>query len=937
MSGFRLRWAELRQEGWTSKRPIKLETEHTYLRPGKSRKDVSGVDYFVGSEELMAYLDNLEKGIDFDLAELERLEAENNGHGDLRDVSRTAPQDADLGDEVRSQRNLDAEFAAESDEAAEANPTLPLLVDIPDFSDESEADSQRHSAHEGAVTLEGINNEGDDADCSSVDDLARIEAGDFDANVLVPGEYKESFVALESDGENDDGFSSGDDEAAVSEASDDEAFSTPDVQFDEGLLAAVGGIDSMTVEGFSKKKSVEILKDMAQSGWECSVHQSPFPYMEGPYEPRPQQSMLRDFPGLLDGEYGPTADAIAAASTPASTLFFFMAPQLGDDIAQASEDYFMKKMDERVDGQYGSQVARGRKKPTYQSQTKAEIRNKLLELPAITGRELCIFIGLLAARTVAPNKEKLYNHWKTVDESAIPRGCFGRFMTRDRFKHIARNLHFSDNTDPRAATDRAWKLRPIIGALQATFRAGYNPPPVMAFDEAILPSRSSFNRMRVYIKDKPHKYGTKLFMLCCSQTRVAFSECWNQIFCNRVQYSFEVYLGKAETVDGVAVRDEKTGPVAVIRNLKAAFGDTPFHQKRLIIFDRFYTSVPLSMQLLTMGFYSIGTVMISRLGLSEQIVPKREKGKRRRKEASRPASIARGTFAFAESKRVPNVKVLKWWDNRPVYVLCAGGGVELDRIVRRAMSGQQEEGACPRVLKDYQTFMGAVDVHDQLRLQRYSLQLAVRFSLFLGFVDLAIVNAFIVYNRARTAANKPKVSHIDFQKQLHLELYQLSECDWTALQHTRGQNLTPSKQRSAGSSTHMPVKTEDKIKGNKEGSQKSRQRACKVCSLLKDVVTGGDTSFRCTCFLTTYNKKTGEANTSPVYLCDKVKHAFDGQACTCFEIWHKCWRNGANKPSRGKRKIRVRTAAEGGECADDEGELQPARKTPRGPVAANNQ
>ncbi|ETK73028.1 hypothetical protein L915_19992 [Phytophthora nicotianae] len=35
----------------------------------------------------------------------------------------------------------------------------------------------------------------------------------------------------------------------------------------------------------------------------------------------------------------------------------------------------------------------------------------------------------------------------------------------------------------------------------------------MAFDEAMLPSRSSFNRMRVYMKDKPHKWGTKLFML----------------------------------------------------------------------------------------------------------------------------------------------------------------------------------------------------------------------------------------------------------------------------------------------------------------------------------------------------------------------------------------------------------------------------------------
>ncbi|KAG2847794.1 hypothetical protein PC129_g1493 [Phytophthora cactorum] len=94
----------------------------------------------------------------------------------------------------------------------------------------------------------------------------------------------------------------------------------------------------------------------------------------------------------------------------------------------------------------------------------------------------------------------------------------GEEMARDRFMHISRNLHFSSNTDPRAGTDRASKLGPIIDSLQERFGAGFVPPAIMAFDEAMLPSRSTFKRMRVYIKDKPHKWGTKLFMLCCSTT-----------------------------------------------------------------------------------------------------------------------------------------------------------------------------------------------------------------------------------------------------------------------------------------------------------------------------------------------------------------------------------------------------------------------------------
>ncbi|EGZ13536.1 hypothetical protein PHYSODRAFT_412029, partial [Phytophthora sojae] len=51
----------------------------------------------------------------------------------------------------------------------------------------------------------------------------------------------------------------------------------------------------------------------------------------------------------------------------------------------------------------------------------------------------------------------------------------------------------------------------------------------------------------------------------------------------------------------------------------------------------------------------------------------------------------------------------------------------------------------------YQRYMGGVDRHDQLRLQAYSLQLSTRFakykSLFLGLVDMALVNAYIVYKK----------------------------------------------------------------------------------------------------------------------------------------------------------------------------------------------
>ena len=70
-----------------------------------------------------------------------------------------------------------------------------------------------------------------------------------------------------------------------------------------------------------------------------------------------------------------------------------------------------------------------------------------------------------------------------------------------------------------AKTDRAWKIRPVVEALQETFKKGMDLGKWIAFDEMVIPSRSSRNTIRMYLKNKPHKYGTKLFAVYCGETR----------------------------------------------------------------------------------------------------------------------------------------------------------------------------------------------------------------------------------------------------------------------------------------------------------------------------------------------------------------------------------------------------------------------------------
>ncbi|KAJ0391884.1 hypothetical protein ATCC90586_003559 [Pythium insidiosum] len=270
----------------------------------------------------------------------------------------------------------------------------------------------------------------------------------------------------------------------------------------------------------------------------------------------------------------------------------------------------------------------------------------------------------------------------------------------------------------------------------------------------------SSNETRVYMRNKPHKWGTKLFMMCCATSA----------YCIRL----EVYCGKEQTS---GVIDTKSGPAAVVRNVKAVFGDeaTKANHKRLIVTDRFYTSVALALQLLTLGFYTVGTIMTNRVGFPKTIIDKRK---------SRPPQDTRGSYKYAESLHVPSMKAVCWQDNKPVHLLTTGGSTELDRVVRRQPRGEQIEVPCPRVLKDYQKYMGGVDVHDQLRLQRYSLQRALKFqkyykSLFLGLADIA--------------------EQVD---------------EWRP--------------------------------GNTPATQKRRTRACKVCSVLKtDNKRSSETSWRC--------------------------------------------------------------------------------------------
>ncbi|KAG4225547.1 hypothetical protein PC116_g26021 [Phytophthora cactorum] len=229
----------------------------------------------------------------------------------------------------------------------------------------------------------------------------------------------DTYVTLESEGEDDVG-SGWDSEDLTGEGEpyfgvDEDGPPKPELLFEDELIKAVGGVGTIS----SGTVPTGPLRDMGKTGWAPLTKQTSYEYLQQPYEPRPPQSMMTYYPSLYSGEYGPTAGALEAAVTPSGAFFYFIQPTLLQDIAGASNDYFKEKLNERVEGVYKKQVEREKKHPGFKRKNRDKIREELHKTQDINGRELCIFISLLVARTISPNKEKLENHWKTTDEGAI--------------------------------------------------------------------------------------------------------------------------------------------------------------------------------------------------------------------------------------------------------------------------------------------------------------------------------------------------------------------------------------------------------------------------------------------------------------------------------------------------------------------------------------
>ncbi|POM69353.1 Hypothetical protein PHPALM_14370 [Phytophthora palmivora] len=158
--------------------------------------------------------------------------------------------------------------------------------------------------------------------------------------------------------------------------------------------------------------------------------------------------------------------------------------------------------------------------------------------------------------------------------------------------------------------------------------------------------------------------------------------------------------------------DPNSGSTAVIRNLSKVPPPRKEGVFHAVGTDRFYTSVQLVLQLLARNVYSVGTTQTNKKGFSTKLITK---------DNSRPSNVLRGSSTVAVAKHYVGGTDYLYTCYRHAALQWLKPAQFTVNLARLIAGGQRIIIACPPTMRDYHSWMGGVDIHNQLRLQRYSL------------------------------------------------------------------------------------------------------------------------------------------------------------------------------------------------------------------------
>lgn len=303
-------------------------------------------------------------------------------------------------------------------------------------------------------------------------------------------------------------------------------------------------------------------------------------------------------------------------------------------------------------------------------------------------------------------------YWSSEDGLCL--GIIANAMSVNRYEQILRYLHFVDNLSYQPAnTDMLFKIRPLLSALQETFKAAADPEEIQSVDEQIIPFKGLLS-IKQYIPKKPKPWGVKVWVRAGTSGYV-----------NR----FEVYQGSASSghISGLGMAGD------VVMRLC----DDIKHKNHKVFFDNFFCSIPLIEALKDQGIYGTGTCRANRLKGANQKL----KSEKQLKE------MGRGACSVVSNNA--NVTVTRWLDSSVIHMVSSCAGQSPEDVANRWVKKEKTMMTVqkPFSVALYNQHMGGVDLVDQCLAmyphRRRNKRWYIR--VFFHFLDVTIVNAWRLY------------------------------------------------------------------------------------------------------------------------------------------------------------------------------------------------